>query len=50
MIDGENARSDWDGVTSAITASVKSTVEQESAKSDNNFKFLKNKIVKLSSA
>ena len=49
-IDGDGAKSDFDGLTTAITASVKTSVEQESAKSDTNFKFLKNKIAKLQSA
>lgn len=49
-IDGDTAKSDWDGVTAAISASVRTTVEQESEKTETNFKFLKNKIVKLQAA
>jgi hypothetical protein len=48
----ENAggNSDWDAVTAVIGAQVKNTVEQEAAKTETSFKFLKNKVVKLSAA
>ena len=43
-------KSDWDGVTNAISASVNTRVENESKKSEVNFKFLKDKTLKLASA
>jgi hypothetical protein len=48
-VTGDDSQGDWDGVTSAITQSVKSTIEQESTKTDGNFKFMKNKLIKLAS-
>lgn len=45
-----DSKSAWDDVTSAIASNVKTTVEQEGNKTETNFKFLKNKIVKLASA
>jgi len=48
-INGGSSGGDWDGITTAITQSVRTTMEQESAKSETNFKFLKSKIVKLGS-
>ena len=49
-IDGDRAKGELDGVTNAITASVRTTVEQESRKTEGNFKFLKTKIEKLAAA
>lgn len=37
-------------MTTAITSNVKTTVDQEGKKTENNFKFIKNKIVKLGSS
>jgi hypothetical protein len=46
---GDKSKSDFDGLTTTISDSVRTTVEQESKKTESNFKFLKNKIVKLQS-
>lgn len=48
-VKGDDKNGDWDGLTSAITSSVKTTVEQESQKTDVSFKFMKDKLVKLAS-
>lgn len=49
-IDVNGGRRDWDGLATAISGSVKTTVEQEGNKNETNFKFLKNKIVKLAAS
>ena len=46
-ITGSDSTGDWDGLTTAITSSVRTTIEQEGVKTDTNFKFMKNKLVKL---
>lgn len=49
-VDEGARKSAWDDVTTAITSNVKTTVDQEGKKTENNFKFIKNKIVKLGSS
>lgn len=44
---GFNKKSEAETIATEVSSSVKTSVEQESQKSDTNFKFLKNKIVKL---
>lgn len=48
-VTGQESAGDWDGLTTAISSSVKTIVEQESAKTDTSFKFMKSRIVKLGS-
>jgi len=46
-IAGSDSTGDRDALTTVITSSVRTTIEKEGAKTDTNFTFMKNKLVKL---